>query len=66
MSLNTQVLIGFETFALLNLAIDSKYRGRDLTLLRTGDVTDNLMQLKSRQPVQFEFIAGNYLYPNRL
>jgi integrase len=48
--------------ALFNLAIDSKLRGCDLIRLRVTDVTHsgrvmsraNVMQQKTRQPVQFE------------
>ena len=48
--------------ALFNLAIDSKLRGCDLIRLRVADITHtgrvmsraNVMQQKTRQPVQFE------------
>ena len=50
--------------ALFNLALDSKLRGCDLVRLRVADVTHsgrimsraNVMQQKTRQPVQFEIM----------
>ena len=48
--------------ALLNLAIDSKLRGRDLVSLRVKDIAQArsivrcaiVMQRKTRRPIQFE------------
>ena len=61
-----EIYVRQRELALFNLAIDSKLRGCDIVQLRVQDVRygshvanrANVMQQKTKQPVQFELTAG--------